>query len=57
MGRGDVHGHGVALGALALLAPRATRLRVFLLTLAVVDDLIALLVIATVYTDDVSLVR
>src|SRR3954452_4632118 len=44
-----------ALGALALLAPRATRLRVFLLTLAVVDDLIALLVIATVYTEDVSM--
>ena len=44
-----------ALGALALLAPRATRLRVFLLTLAVVDDLIALLVIAIVYTDDVSI--
>ncbi len=38
-----------ALGALALLTPRAaTRLRVFLLTLAVVDDLCALLVIATV---------
>src|SRR6478609_6104507 len=44
-----------ALGALALLAPRATRLRVFLLTLAVVDDLIALIVIATVYTEDVSM--
>jgi Na+/H+ antiporter NhaA len=43
-----------ALGALALLAPAATRLRVFLLTLAVVDDLVALLVIATVYTEDVS---
>ena len=40
-----------ALGALALLTPRAaTRLRVFLLTLAVVDDVCALLVIATVYT-------
>ena len=45
-----------ALGALALLTPRAaTRLRVFLLTLAVVDDLVALLVIATVYTKHVSL--
>jgi Na+/H+ antiporter NhaA len=44
-----------ALGALALLTPRiATRLRVFLLTLAVFDDLGALLVIATVYTDHVS---
>jgi Na+/H+ antiporter NhaA len=46
-----------ALGALALLTPRAaTRMRVFLLTLAVVDDLCALLVIATVYTHHVSLV-
>jgi Na+/H+ antiporter NhaA len=44
-----------ALGALALLTPRAaTRLRVFLLTLAVVDDLCALLVIATAYTSHVS---
>jgi Na+/H+ antiporter NhaA len=45
-----------ALGALALLTPRAaTRLRVFLLTFAVVDDLSALLVIASVYTRHVSL--
>jgi Na+/H+ antiporter NhaA len=45
-----------ALGLLALAAPRgSTRLRVFLLTLAVVDDLGALLVIATVYSEDVSL--
>jgi Na+/H+ antiporter NhaA len=44
-----------ALGAAAVLTPRAaTRLRVFLLTLAVVDDLGALLVIATVYTAHVS---
>jgi Na+/H+ antiporter NhaA len=44
-----------ALGAAAILTPRAaTRLRVFLLTLAVVDDLGALLVIATVYTAHVS---
>jgi Na+/H+ antiporter NhaA len=44
-----------ALGAVALLTPRAaTRLRTFLLTLAVVDDLCALLVIATVYTEHVS---
>jgi Na+/H+ antiporter NhaA len=44
-----------ALGALALLTPRAaTRLRVFLLTLAVVDDLCGLVVIATVYTTHVS---
>ena len=46
-----------ALGALALLTPRAaTRLRVFLLTLAVVDDLGALVVIAAAYTTHVSLV-
>jgi len=45
-----------ALGALALLTPRAaTRLRVFLLTLAVVDDLCALIVIAVFYTEDVNL--
>jgi Na+/H+ antiporter NhaA len=43
-----------ALGLLALAAPRgSTRLRVFLLTLAVVDDLCALLVIATAYSEDV----
>ncbi len=46
-----------ALGAVALITPRtAVRLRVFLLTLAVVDDLAALLVIATVYTRHVNLV-
>jgi Na+/H+ antiporter NhaA len=45
-----------ALGALALLTPRsATRLRVFLLTLAVADDLGALLVISTVYTKHLSI--
>jgi Na+/H+ antiporter NhaA len=63
-GGSGAHGWGAAmstdtafaLGALALLTPRAaTRLRVFLLTLAVVDDLAALLVIATVYTGHVSL--
>jgi Na+/H+ antiporter NhaA len=47
----------LALGALALLTPRAaTRLRVFLLTLSVVDDLVALVVIATAYTSHVSIV-
>jgi Na+/H+ antiporter NhaA len=64
-GGAGAHGWGAAmstdsafaLGALALLTPRsATRLRVFLLTLAVVDDLFALLVIAVVYTAHVSLV-
>jgi len=43
-----------ALGVLALVAPGGTRLRVRLLTLAVVDDLVALVVIATVYTESVS---
>src|SRR5947209_659934 len=61
-GRG-AHGWGAAmstdtafaLGAIALLTPRsATRIRVFLLTLSVVDDLLALVVIATVYTTHVS---
>ncbi len=46
----------LALGALTLLAPSgATRLRVFLLTLAVVDDLLALIVIAVAYSDHISL--
>jgi Na+/H+ antiporter NhaA len=45
----------LALGALALVAPSgATRLRVFLLTLAVVDDLGALIVIALAYSTHVS---
>ena len=62
-GRPGAHGWGAAmstdtafaLGVLALVgAGPATRLRVFLLTLAVVDDLVALLVIAIVYTDHVD---
>jgi len=62
-GRAGAHGWGAAmstdtafaLGLVALLTPRtATRIRVFLLTLAVVDDLAALVVIATVYTSNVS---
>src|SRR3954471_7623759 len=62
-GASTAHGWGAAvssdtalsLGALALAAPRgATRLRVFLLTLAVVDDLIGLVVIAVAYTSDLS---
>ncbi len=63
-GGAGAHGWGAAmstdtafaLGVLALVAPSGTRLRVFLLTLAVVDDLVALLVIATAYTEDVSVV-
>ncbi|MHB8492364.1 MAG: Na+/H+ antiporter NhaA, partial [Solirubrobacteraceae bacterium] len=63
-GRSGAHGWGVAmstdtafaLGALALLTRRgATRLRVFLLTLAIVDDLGALVVIAVAYSGHVSL--
>jgi Na+/H+ antiporter NhaA len=44
-----------ALGVLAILAPAGTRLRVALLSFSVVDDLAALLVIATVYTKNVDL--
>jgi Na+/H+ antiporter NhaA len=44
-----------ALGVLAVTAPGATRLRLRVLTIAVIDDLAALIVIATVYTEHVSL--
>jgi Na+/H+ antiporter NhaA len=45
----------LALGVLALAAPTgATRLRVFLLTLVVVDDLVALAIIVLAYTDSVD---
>jgi Na+/H+ antiporter NhaA len=62
-GGSGAHGWGVAmstdtafaLGVLALVAPGGTRLRVRLLTLAVCDDLVALVVIATAYTSHVSL--
>jgi len=62
-GGSGAHGWGAAmstdtafaLGVLALVAPGGTRLRVRLLTLAVFDDLVALVVIATVYTEHVSL--
>ena len=62
-GRAGGHGWGAAmssdtafaLAAVALVTPRTgTRIRVFLLTLAVADDLAALVVIATVYTTHVS---
>ena len=58
-GHGSGHGWGVAmstdtafaLGVLALVGPRfPVRLRAFMLTVAVVDDVVALIVIATVYT-------
>jgi Na+/H+ antiporter NhaA/protein-disulfide isomerase len=41
-----------ALGLLALVGPRfSERLRAFMLTVVVVDDLVALVIIATVYTE------
>jgi Na+/H+ antiporter NhaA len=44
-----------ALGMLALIGPRfPERLRAFLLTVVVIDDVVALLVIATVYTRHLS---
>lgn len=64
-GRSSAHGWGAAmstdtafaLGMLALVGPRfPDRLRSFLLTIVVIDDLVALVVIATVYTEDVALV-
>jgi Na+/H+ antiporter NhaA len=46
-----------ALGLLALVGPRfPDRLRAFMLTVAVVDDLVALVVIATVYTEGLEVV-
>jgi Na+/H+ antiporter NhaA len=45
-----------ALGILALVAPGGTRLRVRLLTLAIFDDLVALIVIAVAYANTVSVV-
>jgi Na+/H+ antiporter NhaA len=62
-GRSSAHGWGIAmstdtafaLGLLALVGPRfPQRLRAFLLTIAVVDDVLALVVIATVYTEQVT---
>jgi Na+/H+ antiporter NhaA len=60
-GSGHTHGFGVAmstdtafaLGMLALVGPRfPDRLRAFLLTVSVVDDIASLVVIGTVYTTD-----
>jgi Na+/H+ antiporter NhaA len=62
-GHGSAQGWGVAmstdtafaLGMLALVGPRfPERLRAFMLTVVVVDDIVALLVIATVYTNQVE---
>ena len=59
-GRSSAHGWGTvmstdtafALGLLALVGPRfPVRLRAFMLTVVVVDDIVALVVIATVYTE------
>jgi Na+/H+ antiporter NhaA len=64
-GRGSVHGWGAAmstdtafaLGLLALVGPGLPdRLRAYLLTVAVVDDIVALLVIAIAYSGSVSVV-
>jgi Na+/H+ antiporter NhaA len=45
----------LALGSLALITRgRAIRIRVFLLTMVVIDDLVALIVIALGYSEDVS---
>jgi Na+/H+ antiporter NhaA len=63
-GSSSAHGWGVAmstdtafaLGLLALVGPRfPDRLRAFMLTVVVVDDILALVVIATFYTEDVRL--
>ncbi|MFL5959414.1 MAG: Na+/H+ antiporter NhaA [Gaiellaceae bacterium] len=64
-GHGSIHGWGTAmstdtafaLGLLALVGPGfPDRLRAFLLTVAVVDDLVALLVIAIAYSGSISVV-
>jgi Na+/H+ antiporter NhaA len=64
-GRTSAHGWGVAmstdtafaLGLLALLGRHAPeRLRGFILTLTVVDDIVGLVVIATVYTHHLTVV-
>jgi Na+/H+ antiporter NhaA len=63
-GRSSAHGWGIvlatdtafALGVLALVGPRQLdRLRAFMLTVVVADDILAIGVIATVYTDEISM--
>src|SRR5438270_5046514 len=63
-GRASAHGWGTAmstdtafaLGMLALVGPRfPDRLRAFMLTVVVVDDVVALIVIATVYSGHVAM--
>ncbi len=64
-GRGSAHGWGAAmstdtafaLGLLALVGPRfPDRLRAFMLTVVVVDDVVAIAVIAFVYSESIDLV-
>jgi Na+/H+ antiporter NhaA len=64
-GRASAHGWGTAmstdtafaLGVLALVGPRfPQRLRAFMLTDTVVDDMVALVVIAVVYSGNISVV-
>jgi Na+/H+ antiporter NhaA len=64
-GSSAAHGWGIAmstdtafaLGLIALVGPHfPDRLRAFLLTVAVVDDILALVVIATVYSDTLRVV-
>jgi Na+/H+ antiporter NhaA len=64
-GRSSADGWGVAmstdtafaLGLLALVGPRfSNRMRAFMVTVAVVDDLVALLVIAVAYTQNLDVV-
>jgi Na+/H+ antiporter NhaA len=63
-GHSSAHGWGVAmstdtafaLGMLALVGPRfPDRLRAFMLTVVVIDDVLALVVIATVYSGHIAL--
>ena len=63
-GRASAHGWGTtmstdtafALGMLALVGPRfPDRLRAFMLTVVVIDDVVALIVIATVYSEHVAI--
>jgi len=64
-GHSTAHGWGIAmstdtafaLGLLALVGPRfPDRLRAFILTVVVVDDIVALVIIATVYTKTLHVV-
>ncbi len=64
LGKPSAHGFGTAmstdtafaLGLLAIVGPRfPDRLRAFMLTVSVVDDVVGLIVIATVYTTTIAL--